>query len=170
MTKILIVVGIIVVVVGGIFLFSQGGENSSGQRSAGEGPLALSFKDYEGNTVALADFAGKPLVINAWAVWCPFCVKELPDFAKVQKEFGDEVIIIAIDRVESRNTVKSFTDNLGITNDLLFLLDPKDSFYKSINGFSMPETIFVDRQGVIQDHKRGPMDADEIRARIQKIL
>lgn len=130
----------------------------------------FSLQDYEGKTVSLADFAGKSLVINSWATWCPFCIKELPDFATAQKEFGDRIMIIAINRQESLLTAKDYTDGQGTSKDLIFLLDPKDSFYKSIGGFSMPETIFVDKNGNIVEHKRGPVDINEIRQKIQKIL
>ncbi len=130
----------------------------------------LSFKDYQGETVNLADFAGKALVINSWAAWCPFCKKELPDFVTIQKEFKDTLVIIAIDRAESLETAKKYSDDLGVTNDLVFLLDPKDSFYQAIGGFSMPETIFVDKNGTIVDHKRGPMEVSEIRERVKKIF
>jgi len=130
----------------------------------------FSLKDYNGNTVSLADFQDMPLVINTWAAWCPFCVKELPVFAAAQKEFQDQVVVIAIDRAESLNTAKKFSDKVGVTNELILLLDPSDSFYKSIAGFSMPETIFVDKDGNIQHHKRGAMDLDELRQKIQNLL
>lgn len=163
-------VATLLVVGGGIFILSRGSvppkESQGAQQNA---VFQLSFTDYDGNRVSLADFAGKPLVLNAWAAWCPFCVKELSDFSVLQKEFPD-IVVVAIDRAESLQTAKSYTDNLGITQDLVFLLDPKDSFYKSIRGFSMPETLFVDKDGVTQDHKRGPMDINEMRERLQKIL
>lgn len=165
-----VIIGIIILTVvgGGILLLTQGGGEDG--RTGSERSLPdLSFLDYEGNTVALADFAGKPLVVNSWAAWCPFCVKELPDFALLQKEFP-EVVVIAIDRAESLNTAKSYTDDLGITDDLIFVLDRKDSFYRSIGGFSMPETLFVDKDGVIQTHKRGIMDLDEMKRRVENIL
>lgn len=130
----------------------------------------FSLQDYTGKTVSFADFAGKPLVINSWAAWCPFCKQELPDFAAAQKEFGDKVTIIAIDRAESLNIAKGYTDSQGTTGKLIFLLDPSDSFYQSIGGFSMPETIFVDKDGNIVDHKRGPMDLNEIRERVMMLL
>lgn len=126
------------------------------------------LKDYSGREVRLADLKGKPLVLNAWAAWCPFCKEELLDFAAVQKEFGDKVLIVAIDRAEALEVVKKYSDEIGITDDLLFLLDPQDSFYQAIAGFSMPETIFVDKEGFIRDHKRGPMKQEEIRRRIQQ--
>lgn len=130
---------------------------------------AFSLQNYEGEIVRLSDFEGQPLVINSWAAWCPFCVEELPAFAAAQKEFGDQVIIIAIDRAEPLETAKKYTDELDVTNDLVFLLDPDDSFYRSIGGFSMPETIFVDAAGNILQHKRGPMDLEEIRRRILEL-
>ena len=130
----------------------------------------FALQDYNDNTVKLADFAGKPLIINSWAAWCPFCKKELSDFVAIQKEFSDQVVIIAIDRQESLAVAKGFTDEQGTTNNLVFLLDPKDLFYRSIGGFSMPETIFVDKDQNIVFHKRGPMDINEMREKIQKIL
>ncbi|MBI4215703.1 MAG: TlpA family protein disulfide reductase [Parcubacteria group bacterium] len=139
-------------------------------RQAGERAPDFALQDYNGKTVRLLDFAGKPLVINSWAAWCPFCRKELVDFAAAQMEFGDKIAIIAVDRAETRDIAKKYTDELGVTDGMVFLLDPADSFYQSIGGFSMPETIFVDKNGMIIDHKRGPMDIDEMRAKIEKIL
>lgn len=130
----------------------------------------LVLEDYGGKAVRLADFHGRPLVINSWAAWCPFCKKELVDFAAAQKEFGDAVLIIAVDRAETKDTAKKYTDELGVTDAFLFLIDSSDSFYKFIGGFSMPETIFVDTDGNIKIHKRGPMDLDEIRNKINEIL
>lgn len=132
--------------------------------------FGLSFKDSDGNSVSLADFKGTPLIVNSWAVWCPFCGKELSDFKEAQKELGDSVIIIAIDRQESLSLTKQFTDDLGVTDGLLFWLDSTDSFYRKIGGFSMPETIFIDSDGVTKDHKRGPMEKEEIIQRAQAIL
>lgn len=171
MSKI-VIIGIIVLLAigGGILLLAQGGTPAEHTSQGTERQLAdLTLEDYQGNQVPLSGFIGKPLVVNAWAAWCPFCVKELPDFVSLQQEFP-EIVVVAIDRAESLNTAKSYTDDLGITEDLVFLLDRSDSFYKSIGGFSMPETLFVDAEGNVQDHKRGPMDLQEMKTRLQTIL
>lgn len=130
----------------------------------------LTLTTAAGETVQLHDYFGTPLVINAWATWCPFCVKELPDFVTAQEQFGDQVRIIAIDRAESAEAAVGYTDDLGISDQLTFLLDESDSFYRAIGGFSMPETIFVTANGEIQFHKRGPMPLDEINQRIADLL
>ncbi|MBI2057567.1 MAG: TlpA family protein disulfide reductase [Candidatus Yanofskybacteria bacterium] len=171
MSKVLVIIlGVIVVGIAGWLVVSKNNAPREASRQAqSERAPDFNLQDYNGKTVRFADFAGKPLVINSWAAWCPFCRKELVDFAVAQKEFGDDVTIIAIDRAESRETAKKYTDELGVTN-LIFLLDPSDSFYQSIDGFSMPETIFVDREGNIAERKRGPMEIKEIREKIQKLL
>lgn len=148
-------------------------------RQTGKRAPDFHLQDYNGNIVQLADFAGKPLIINSWAAWCSFCRQELVDFASAQKEFSAEggdvsdrgkVIIVAINRAESLKVAKKYSDELGVTDELIFLLDPSDSFYQSIGGFSMPETIFVDKDGNMTDHKRGSMNINEMRTKIKKLL
>ncbi len=179
----LIIISVVVLIVVGWLLISKTGQhqnmntgnNTTTQTQTDSSPKSdkapdFHLQDYNDKTVSLTDFTGKPVVINSWAAWCPFCQKELVDFAAAQKEFEDQVVIVAIDRAESREVAKKYSDELGVTGDLIFLLDPSDSFYQSIGGFSMPETIFVAKNGAIMDHKRGPMEIDEIRDRIRKIM
>lgn len=130
----------------------------------------LSFEDYDGNSVNLRDYAGQHIVVNSWAAWCAFCRDELPDLADLQEEFGDQVTIIAINRQETKRTAEKYSDDLGVTGELVLLLDPRDSFYRAIGGFSMPETIFVEPDGTIQFHKRGVAPKDELRDRINTLL
>lgn len=176
MKKIIFIFSILLIVGAGCSSSNQVGLNQGSevdkkvvQKSLPDAPN-FELNDYDGNIVKLSDFNGKPIVINSWAVWCPFCKQELVDFVVVQKEFGDKVEFIAIDRAESLSKAKKYTDNAGITNELIFLLDPKDSFYRSIGAFSMPETIFVNSEGKIQFHKRGPMKVKEIRERVENLL
>ncbi|MEX0918789.1 MAG: TlpA disulfide reductase family protein [Candidatus Paceibacterota bacterium] len=168
-----IIVIIIIVIAGlagfGVFQTDQAGDTQS-KGSDIDRFADIELKNYEGNPVTLGEFRGKPMVINSWAVWCPFCRNELPDFAELQEEFGDEITVVAIDRQEPLEKAKGYTDELGITDDMLFLLDPNDEFYKSIGGFSMPETIFVNSTGEIVVHKRGPMDLVEMVEHVNKIL
>ncbi len=174
MNKVLaLIIGVLIVGgLGWLVISTRNGKYPEQSRPQAEAEQAPNFalQNYDGQTIQLADFDGRPVVINSWAAWCPFCGKELVDFVAVQKEFGNDVVIVAVDRAESQETAKKYTDELGVTKNLIFLLDPSDSFYQSIGGFSMPETIFIDKNGRIVDHKHGPMDVQEMRERIQKIL
>ena len=168
MKTIIIIIIIIGVSLVGFFLLSNDATEQQEQQ-LNKAPN-FSLEDYDGNMVVLSDFSGKIIVVNSWAVWCPFCKKELGDFARLQEEFKNDIVVIAIDRQESLKIAMEFTDSEGITHDLILLLDPSDSFYRSIGGFSMPETIFVDREGNIIIHKRGPMDFNEMKEKILSML
>ncbi|MBI3495014.1 TlpA family protein disulfide reductase [Candidatus Berkelbacteria bacterium] len=130
----------------------------------------IPLTNYQGKQVSVRDFGGKPLVINVWASWCPFCKQELPDFATAQQEFNGRVVIVAIDRAEPLAVAKQYSDQLNITNAMPFLIDPADAFYQAIGGFAMPETLFIARDGTIVEHKRGPLALTEIRQKIQMII
>lgn len=153
------------VIAGAVFYFNNGGEEGEFEVEVkSENKLLnLAFKDYEGKEANLSDFEGRNLIVNSWAVWCPFCVDELPAFAALQEEFGDEIVIVAIDRAEPQGKVREFTDDLGVTGSLIFWLDSSDSFYREMGGFSMPETLFINKDGETVFHKRGPMKLDEMR-------
>ncbi|MBI2175195.1 MAG: TlpA family protein disulfide reductase [Parcubacteria group bacterium] len=181
---VLIAVVIITLAAIGVVVFRKRGEGGVAAREEtnisvaeekalpdlGEAP-DFTLKNYAGETVRLSAIAGgKAAVVNSWAVWCPFCRDELSDFARLQQEFGENVVVVAVDRAESLEKAKGFTDQLGVSDDLTFLLDPQDAFYRSIGGFSMPETIFVDHAGRIRIHKRGPMDFAEMKEKVAQLI
>ena len=187
-SKVIILIVVVIVVVFGGFLILRGGEgysdriNEDDPYGGGEEVVVeedgerfdkapnFSLEDIDGNTVSLSDFEGRVVVANSWAVWCPFCVGELPDFGELQEEFGNEIVVIAINRQESLQKTVGYTDDLGVTSKMLWLLDPRDSFYKSIGGFSMPETLFIDTNQNIIIHKRGPMELQEMIDKVNSVL
>lgn len=165
----IISLGLVVIIGAFIFIVFPRDRNMDTGTSDFDAFASIALADYDGNSVALEKFRGKSLVINSWAAWCPFCRQELPDFAAFQKEFPG-ITVIAIDRQEPLETAKGYTDRLGISDDMVFLLDPGDEFYKNIGGFSMPETVFLDKSGAIVFHKRGPMTLDEMRSAVRQYL
>jgi len=184
MKKVTILLGVLLLVGAGCSDFKRGHSSvddiSFVEPGRGELPLEidsdfsqlpdLTLQDYDGNNVELRDYIGTPLVVNSWASWCPFCKKELPDFVEIQEEFVGEVVFIAINRKESLKKAKGYTDENGLTDDLIFLLDSGDAFYTAIAGFSMPETIFVDADGNITEVKRGVLTLEETREKVQNLL
>lgn len=177
MKKVYALIGVIIFFALGGILFANLSSNQTRQNiDVSKLPDAKRFvlRDYSDNIVGLENFAGKPLVINVWATWCVFCKEEMPAFANVQNEFSEggepKFEIVAINRAESIDTAKGFSDSLNLTNQFVFLLDPKDSYYRAIDGFSMPETLFVTSDGKVLEHKRGPLSQDQFRDLIEQLL
>lgn len=54
----------------------------------GQAMLEAAFPDLDGRPHLLGEWKGKILIVNFWASWCPPCVEEMPEFAKLQQEFG----------------------------------------------------------------------------------
>ena len=135
-----------------------------------EPPESVPYTDLDGNIVTLNTYKGKPLVINSWATWMPFSKDELVLLNNVKKQKGDDVQIIAINRMEDRELIKSYINIFGLEQDIVFLVDQSDNFYKAVGGFAMPETIFYKKDGTITVHKRGVLTKEELEQNIENIL
>ncbi len=124
-----------------------------------------------GETVELhAVIGGRPAVINAWTSWCPFCTKELPDLVALQKEFGDAVVVIGVNRNEDQDDAEAYLRSIGAEEGLVYLYDPFDFLYQTIGGYVMPETIFVSPEGHVVTHVRGPLSPEEMRRHTQLLI
>lgn len=160
----------------GGFFFWNGYPQKSSQEATSKQPLSqgalfgLVLSDESGNPRALADYKGKNIIIHAWATWCPYCAGELKELARVKDEYSEKIEIIAVNRGEAPEAIRSYFEKNSIHPGVLYFLDPEDLFFKTIGGFSMPETIFIDKKGEVRFHKRGPMKTEELRRRAQDIF
>lgn len=168
MKYVVIAIGVFGVVIG-LFLWAAEGLPDAVPQQI-DAIHALQFTDMQGNTTSLDDLTGKPLVVNTWATWCPFCKKELPDFAQLQAEYADQVQVIAINRSEDQEVVRAYLQNQELEYGFTAWLDPDDQFYKAIGGFSMPETLFVNAAGEVVNHHRGFMTLSQMQTATAELL
>jgi thiol-disulfide isomerase/thioredoxin len=129
-------------------------ESASGLRATlsykyagGQAPKAV-FTGADGRDVTLADFAGRPLLVNIWATWCAPCKAEMPtlDALAVLEEGRVSVIAVSQD-LEGRTPVRAFFDNAGIVN-LESYTDPENALLAAFeNNIALPTTILYDSEG-----------------------
>jgi thiol-disulfide isomerase/thioredoxin len=131
---------------------------------------SLVLSDFKGQDVHLYSYRGQIVVAYAWASWCVYCGTELQSLAELKKTYGDKVQIIAINRGEPESIAKDFIAKLGLGNNVTLLLDPTDSFFKSIEGYAMPETVFIDTSGNVVYHQRGPLDKQAMETRMKELI
>lgn len=136
------------------------------------GAVAPNFMlaDLDGNQHALADLQGKPVIINFWATWCAPCRIEMPEFEEAFADYAsDELVILAVNREESAETVEAFfVDDLGLS--FTPLLDETAVAADLYGVFSMPTTYFVDGDGVVQAVHRGPVAREQLDGYIALLL
>ncbi len=158
-----------IVLVGWLFYYFFSSEPPADESTFRE-EYALVLKDYAGNDVKLSDFRREILIVYAWASWCPYCGKELEYLAELKGRYGDELSIVAVNRAEPLVEAKDFTDKLQGMEKLVLLLDSSDILYKEIDGFAMPETIFINSSGDIIYHQRGPIKPEEVDAKVAELM
>ena len=140
--------------------------NSSG--NAFEDQEALDFKAkwiqgqelVEGGDSAgftLKEFRGKAVILNFWASWCVSCreeAKEMELFWQKYKEQG--VIVLGVAIQDTEESARKFADYFGKTYILGMDVDGKISIDYGVTG--VPETFFIDYQGIVRDKVTGPVD------------
>ena len=108
-----------------------------------------------GDTVSIADFRDKVVVLNVWATWCEPCVREMPALQTLHEKMaseGVEVLGVSVD-VGDNTRVIEFAQALGVTFPIL--RDPSGDIQKAyaING--LPTTFVIDRKGRIRRREMG---------------
>lgn len=131
---------------------------------------SLVLKDYEGNDVKLSEFRREFLIVYAWASWCPYCGEEIRNLASLKQKYGDRITILAVNRAEPLVDAKDYSDKLGDIAGVTFLLDPTDALYKKVEGYAMPETLFIKSNGEILFHQRGPIQLDAVSERVEELV
>ncbi len=137
-------------------------------------PEDLSFTDREGSTVTVADFRGKPLVINFWASWCGYCRMEMPDFQTVHGELGDEVQFVMLNatepaRGETREAAEQFFEKNGLNSLPLYFDDLDRQMSWAFGATGLPMTFFIDSEGYLVAYEPGMTTAERLRAGIEMI-
>jgi thiol-disulfide isomerase/thioredoxin len=134
---------------------------------------AITFTDAEGKAHSPADFAGKGLVINLWATWCPPCVAEMPALDRTAAALAaDDILVLPVSSDRGGlNTVQGFYERTGIRH-LRIWLDPRGAAARALGARGLPTTVIVDRQGREKARVEGDAawDAPEFLAAIRRLV
>ncbi len=114
-----------------------------------EGGTAPAFKVQslqEGKEISLAEFRGKPLLINFFSTDCPSCVRELPHLADIKAEAGDRLEVLVISN-DSPATLTSYFKQEGIALPVAYDRGPA---HRAYGVDTIPYLVVIDKEGNIQ--------------------
>lgn len=105
------------------------------------------FEDPDGEPATLADFRGKPVLLNLWATWCAPCIAEMPTLDALAVREGEKLEVLTISQdLEGRDTVEAFFKERGY-EQLETWLDPRMGLMTALKVNTLPTTILYDAQG-----------------------
>ena len=173
-TRIMVLAAILAMVLTGSTIALGCSARESPARGVEIGNLAPDFQldDLDGQSVALSDFKGKPVLVNFWASWCPPCRSEMPFIQDTftDKKWADEgLVVLAIDIGESPSAVSEFVKKYGLTFPVLLDITQDVSLEYYVRG--IPTTFFIDREGIIREIRIGAFSSvTEIERSLKKII
>jgi cytochrome c biogenesis protein CcmG/thiol:disulfide interchange protein DsbE len=120
--------------------------------------------------VRLTDFKGKPVILNFWASWCDPCKEETPFLQKSWAGLKAQgVVLIGIDGQDNAENAQQFLQQYGVSYP---------SVQDTINGstainygvLKFPETLFIDRNGVVVGKWSGELNDVGLKFEMKKLL
>ncbi len=159
MKKILVVAAVFLVAFSGGAMSKKA--NSAPAQQKAELAPDFSLKTPEGKPVILSAYKGKVVLVNFWATWCPYCVKEMPALIKIyEKAGGKNFEIISIDIQETPENVKAFVEKNGIKHTVV--IDPSSETAQAYKVVGIPTNVLVDKAGnVVFNQNELPSDLEK---------
>jgi thiol-disulfide isomerase/thioredoxin len=136
----------------------------------GKAAPAFTLVDLEGKKVSLKDYKGRPVLVNFWATWCSPCKLEMPWFEEFRQKYGPqgfEILGIAEDDA-GKDVIAKAVKKINVSYPILLTDQKVAPAYGGID--YLPESFYVDRNGIVQTETSGLGSKDEIEANIKRLI
>ncbi|MEK6582276.1 MAG: TlpA disulfide reductase family protein [Nitrospirota bacterium] len=139
------------IVISSLLIFASSCQKKEGEveikpPSIGDTAPDFTLKGIDGNTISLADYKGKVVMVEFWATWCPPCKELTPILEKIHKKYKDKgfIILALVSEDEGEAAIRSFIKEYGITYPVL-LADQETMRHYGIS--SIPVTFIINKEG-----------------------
>lgn len=132
-------------------------------------PDVTVYRVPDGEPIALGELGGEILVVNFWAPWCVPCRAEHAELTAVAEAFGSAGVRLLGIAYESREAhIVEFLDELGWSYEVA--LDDRSRAAIGFGIRGVPETFFVDRDGLVVAKVTGPVDYTIVALTLERII
>lgn len=128
--------------------------------------LACEVVTFDGQDTTFQKISdGKPLVVNLWATWCPYCVAEMEDYQKLYDTYGNDVQFVMLNVCDTAREVslaREYVADNGFTFPVYY-----DADHQVVNLFGVrayPTTIILSDGGHVLMNRPGQIDYDSMDA------
>ncbi|RKH36609.1 TlpA family protein disulfide reductase [Corallococcus sicarius] len=129
-------------------------------------PFVLKSLD-GGEDVKLADLKGRPMVLNFWASWCGPCKYEHPVLEWGAREMGSQAVFMGVVFEDTEENARDFLRRMGASFPQL--MDERSRMAVDYGVAGVPETYFIDAEGIIRGKHVGPIDPQTLALRVREL-
>ncbi len=165
-----LVVGLLALFALGLAVAGQQGRRPEAGTPAPAFSLVL-YDDHRAGlpkTISLADLRGKPVVLNFWASWCIPCRDEAPEFEAASRRYKDQVVFLGANWLEVEAAALPYLKQQAITYANGF--DTQQQVARAYRITGVPETFFIDRNGILRQIETRPLTGADLDTAIQELL
>ncbi|MFB9243971.1 redoxin family protein [Massilia antarctica] len=128
--------------------------------------FAETMNDPAGKAQALAQWKGKPLVVNFWAPWCPPCVEEMPELSDLAREHSAKHINVIGIGIDSPTNIAEFATKFKITYPIYVAGINGTELSRKFgnNAGGLPYTVLIGADGLVKKTYLGRIKFDELKA------
>ncbi|MPV50479.1 redoxin domain-containing protein [Pseudactinotalea sp. HY160] len=134
--------------------------------------VELAGETMAGDPVDIADWRGRPVVLNFWYAECPPCRKEAPDLAALATEYEDSVEFLGVNHTNEPATAQAFERRFELPYPSLY--DKQAAGVAAVQGVvplaAMPSTVVLDPQGRVAARIIGLADKSTLASLIDDAL
>lgn len=138
------------------------GPSGSGAKvgvGVGETAPPLAGTTVDGRTVSLADFRGKPVIVNFWASWCGPCVREFPVLKDAEVRHPG-LVILGVIYQDDAAAAKAFAGQMSA--DWTNLTDPDGTMASAYLVAAPPQSYFIDGKGIVRSRQIGEITTADL--------
>jgi peroxiredoxin len=122
----------------------------TGSTPATKVKLDWTLKDMSGKEVHLADYAGKPLILNFWATWCGPCKDEIPGLVELTKKYQDKgLTVLGISIDDSPEDLQKFAAAYSMNYPVLVGAGHDEMLENFEATFAVPVSWFIKPDGTV---------------------
>jgi len=130
----------------------------------GSAAPTAAFVDHAGKPVRIADFKGRPVLVNLWATWCAPCIAEMPALDRLAARGKGKVMVLPVsqDLAGWHGVDKFFTG--AKFPALTPYLDRENALALKLGAAGLPVSVLYDAQGREVWRVAGPVEWDKVDA------